>query len=148
MGIRALTLHRPWDRLILHNGKDVENRVWSTTYRGDLLVHAGLEYDGEGAWIASEILDDDGGTWTVDNGVTGLVGVVTLWATCAQSVQSDRLVCDCGSWAMPGHYHFRLRRPRPFAQAIPARGYQRLWIPSPDLVSAIASALNDAEAAE
>lgn len=145
MGIRALTLHRPWDRLVLFYGKDVENRVWPTTLRGEFLVHAGKTYDAAGSETAAKVLKDHG-PWAVDDGVTGIRGVVTLWAVCALSVHSlHELTCDCGPWAMPGQYHFRLRHPRPFVEPVPTGGLQRFWIPSTDLVGAIASALNDAE---
>lgn len=37
--MRALTVRQPWAWLIFH-GKDVENREWSTNYRGPLAIHA------------------------------------------------------------------------------------------------------------
>ncbi|MBL8866467.1 MAG: ASCH domain-containing protein, partial [Planctomycetia bacterium] len=36
----ALSIHQPWAHAILHFGKSVENRTWSTSYRGPLLIHA------------------------------------------------------------------------------------------------------------
>lgn len=36
----ALSIRQPWAWLILHAGKDIENRVWSTRLRGRILVHA------------------------------------------------------------------------------------------------------------
>lgn len=38
--MRALTIRQPWAWLIVHGHKDVENRSWSTRYRGPLLIHA------------------------------------------------------------------------------------------------------------
>jgi hypothetical protein len=38
--VKALSLWQPWAWLIIHGGKDVENRRWPTRYRGPLLVHA------------------------------------------------------------------------------------------------------------
>ena len=48
--MKALSVRQPWAWLIVHRYKDVENRVWYTTYRGPVLIHAskGLtrrEYD-------------------------------------------------------------------------------------------------------
>lgn len=37
----ALSIRQPWAWLILHNGKDIENREWPTKFRGRVLVHAG-----------------------------------------------------------------------------------------------------------
>lgn len=36
----ALSIRQPWAHLILHGGKDVENRMWPTRVRGRVLIHA------------------------------------------------------------------------------------------------------------
>jgi hypothetical protein len=36
----ALSIRQPWASLILKAGKDIENRSWSTTFRGRILIHA------------------------------------------------------------------------------------------------------------
>ncbi len=38
--MKALTIQQPWASLVAHGIKDVENRTWSTPYRGKLLIHA------------------------------------------------------------------------------------------------------------
>ena len=38
--MKALSLKRPWPWAVLYLGKDVENRVWCTRYRGPLLIQA------------------------------------------------------------------------------------------------------------
>lgn len=35
-----LTIRQPWAWLILHGGKNIENRVWQTPKRGPFLIHA------------------------------------------------------------------------------------------------------------
>lgn len=48
----ALSIQQPWAWAIIHAGKDVENRTWSTNVRGRFLVHAGRKFDWEGArWL-------------------------------------------------------------------------------------------------
>ena len=37
---RALSIRAPWWWFILYGGKDIENREWSTPYRGPILIHA------------------------------------------------------------------------------------------------------------
>jgi hypothetical protein len=37
---RILSVHPPWAWSILFAGKDIENRSWSTPYRGPILIHA------------------------------------------------------------------------------------------------------------
>ena len=39
--MRALSIRQPWAWLIVNGHKDIENRDWSTSYRGQFLVHAG-----------------------------------------------------------------------------------------------------------
>ena len=36
----ALSIRQPWAWLIIHGGKDIENRDWHTLYRGELAIHA------------------------------------------------------------------------------------------------------------
>lgn len=38
--MKALSIRQPWAWLIIHGGKDVENRTWHTKLRGRFLVHA------------------------------------------------------------------------------------------------------------
>lgn len=39
--MRALSIRQPWAWLIVNGHKDIENRDWSTSYRGQVLIHAG-----------------------------------------------------------------------------------------------------------
>ena len=45
--MRILTVRQPWAWVIIHGGKDVENRVRNIAgdYRGPVAIHAGLSYD-------------------------------------------------------------------------------------------------------
>ena len=45
--MKALTIKQPYAQLILEGRKKTEWRVWSTTYRGPLAIHAGLGVDRE-----------------------------------------------------------------------------------------------------
>jgi hypothetical protein len=47
--MKAISVQQPWAWAIF-NGKPVENRTWSTSYRGPLLIHAGKKFDGRGWW--------------------------------------------------------------------------------------------------
>ncbi|ADY51538.1 protein of unknown function DUF437 [Pseudopedobacter saltans DSM 12145] len=46
--MKTLTIKQPWASLIANGIKDVENRSWKTNYRGEILIHAGLDtvFDG------------------------------------------------------------------------------------------------------
>lgn len=45
--MKALSILQPWAWLITRGGKDIENRSWSTPYRGVFLVHAGKKWGPE-----------------------------------------------------------------------------------------------------
>ena len=38
--MKCLSIRQPWAYLIMHHGKDIENRTWATTTRGRILIHA------------------------------------------------------------------------------------------------------------
>uniref|UniRef100_A0AAU6W2C9 ASCH domain-containing protein n=1 Tax=Pseudomonas phage Touem01 TaxID=3138548 RepID=A0AAU6W2C9_9VIRU len=40
--MKALSIRQPWAWLIIHGGKDIENRSWHTKFRGRFLVHASM----------------------------------------------------------------------------------------------------------
>jgi hypothetical protein len=43
--VPCLSIKQPWTWLIIHGHKDIENRDWTTSYRGLLLIHAGKRVD-------------------------------------------------------------------------------------------------------
>lgn len=45
--MKALSIKQPWASLIVHGFKQVENRTWSTRFRGDIWIHAGKSIDRE-----------------------------------------------------------------------------------------------------
>lgn len=100
---RVLTLKQPWASAIF-DGKNVENRTWSTSYRGRLWIHAGLSID-EWAMHVPEGLPRG-----VILGHVQLVDVVR---------DSDSI------WAEPWCFHWLLENPTP-VDPIPYRGGQGL----------------------
>lgn len=105
--MRALTIRQPWAHAIMTLGKDVENRTWATPHRGLVVVHAG------------QVVDRHAGMKVPGDLARGaLLGVVEL-----VDVRRDAP----SPWACPGHYHWVLARPQPFAEPIPCRGRQLLW---------------------
>jgi len=52
----ALSIRQPWAWLIINAGKDIENRIWPTRFRGRVLIHASKgmtrqEYEEAMNWI-------------------------------------------------------------------------------------------------
>lgn len=103
--MKALSIRQPWAWLIIHGGKDIENRTWSTKYRGRILVHASQamsrpEYD------AAKIVADTNNAYLPDfenlkRG--GIIGSVEI-ADCVNSSDSP--------WFF-GPYGLLLRDPQP-----------------------------------
>jgi hypothetical protein len=132
--VRALSLWRPWPYLILHAGKDVENRTWGTGYRGLLVLHAGKVIarpalaeiqQGDGAPLAAVL-------------ACGFVGVAELVEVHAAVACYDRHGPElCSPWAAADGWHWRLSDPRPFPTAITGPGRQRLFIPPPAAVAEV-----------
>ena len=63
MNLPALSIRQPWAHLILHCGKDVENRTWATTFRGRVLIHASkgctqMEYESARMFVVTDIPQD------------------------------------------------------------------------------------------
>lgn len=46
----AISVRQPWAQLIVLGLKDIENRRWSTQYRGPLLIHASKKVDEAFPW--------------------------------------------------------------------------------------------------
>jgi ASCH domain len=109
--MRALSIRQPWAWLILHGGKDIENRDWPTKMRGRVLVHAakGMTRDEWGsAWEfakgsgANPKAHAAGLTFpTIERG--GIVGSVEI---------VDCVEASASRWFV-GRYGFVLRDPRP-----------------------------------
>ena len=124
--MKALSLWQPWAWLVIHGGKDVENRSWSTLYRGPLLIHAGkrklpldeLRYilDGlEDAGLADVATKLHGALTVSELPTGGIVGQVDVVACVKRSVSL---------WAADDQWNWKLANPRslPFMAMRGARG--------------------------
>jgi len=130
--VRCLSICQPWAWAIIHGPKRVENRTWSTTYRGPLLIHAGksrLNYDHQDPedwrnWYGLEMPAANRLTWGA------IIGQVELVA-CVQLADPE-LLPDQRAWleAHPfteGPRCWVLKRPQAFPAPIPYRGQQGLF---------------------
>lgn len=105
--MRTLSIRQPWAWLILNAGKDIENRDWSTPYRGRILIHAGKGMTRDEYESAVDT------TAHIDPAITlppfaalergGIVGEVEIYG-CVDN--------DHSPWFF-GAYGFLLRNPRP-----------------------------------
>lgn len=124
--MRALSIIQPWAWLIIHCGKDIENRSWSTPFRGRFLVHASkgmtrAQYDD-----ALDFAEDAAGITTAQvpgfgelerGGIVGAVDIVGVWEPTS----------NCPSrWHIPDQFGFQLRNPKPFP-FVPCSGALGFW---------------------
>ena len=115
-----ITVRQPWATAIFQLGKNVENRTWSTDYRGRLWIHSGLRADAEA----------DGDRRLLQLELEELpTGVVLGSVTLVDVVEGSR-----SRWAEPGRFHWLLTDPRPLASPRPRRGRAGMtWVSPPGL---------------
>ncbi|HXP66897.1 MAG TPA: hypothetical protein VN815_15585, partial [Steroidobacteraceae bacterium] len=75
--IKALSIKQPYPHHIFYDGKDVENRDWSTRGRGWIIIHAGIS--------TSEIDKDDSREAAMPRG--GVVGMARI-TDCVEQMDS------------------------------------------------------------
>ena len=57
--MKALSIRQPWAWAIVSGIKPVENRSWSTKFRGEFLIHAAQKFDYDGfEWIKENYFSD------------------------------------------------------------------------------------------
>lgn len=106
----ALTLREPWASAVVFAGKDVENRTWTTPYRGDFALHAGKSVDP---------LADDVGEALRERVTRGcVVALVSL---------HDVVRDSTSTWAREGHYHWLIGDVRPLVVPVPCIGRLSLF---------------------
>ena len=108
--MRALSINQPWAWAIVEAGKDIENRVWRTNYRGKFWIHAGKKFDVDGLhWICSRFPGIKlPTTWQMG----GVIGSDTL-VDCLQQHSSQ--------WFF-GPFGYTLKNAKP-CRFRPCRGY-------------------------
>src|SRR5262245_10433835 len=79
--LRCLSIRQPWAWQVCANLKRVENRTWSTDYRGTIAIHAGSSKQDLNAWLRN--VDDAAVTpalfpTSVIIGVADVVDIVDL----------------------------------------------------------------------
>ena len=135
--MKCLSIQQPWADLIALGHKDVENRTWSSRYRGPVLLHAGKRFDrGHGLSDSWAVTAD---RLLVVNRAETRLGVIVGIAEMVGCGGWGQ--CNCSPWFV-GPYGFVMRNPRWFKWPIPWRG-QLYFFDVPDDI--VADALDEAE---
>lgn len=110
----ALSIKQPWAHLIISGAKPVENRTWTTAYRGLLYIHAAKRWRGSDCDLVHKVHGV-----RVDFGALrfgGIIGMVELY---------DIVTHDASHWFY-GPYGWKLRNPQPLP-FLPLRGHQNIF---------------------
>src|SRR5689334_7632055 len=54
--MKVLTLYQPYATLVVIGAKRIETRSWPMSHRGDLLIHAALEYPDRGLRFEEQLM--------------------------------------------------------------------------------------------
>jgi hypothetical protein len=125
----ALSLREPWLWAILFAGKNVENRSWSTRYRGRIRLHAAQTWDPEGErWLrACGFAAPTESALRRAGRLGAYVGEVTV-VDClpyddGTDPEEEPNLWACGPWI------WCLKDPLAYPEPIPGRGYPGLYWP-------------------
>jgi hypothetical protein len=125
--LKCLSIQQPWAWLIANGFKNIENRDWTTRYRGPVLIHAGAKVDGN--WFhLGEFTDLPLSSLNIiryfdmpehlqDYPTGAIVGIVTL---------IDVVTHSSLPWFV-GKYGFVFADAKPFDQPIHYRGSLKLF---------------------
>jgi hypothetical protein len=134
----ALSLRQPWAWVVLHLGKNLENRDWNTSTRGDFLIHASKGMSKQEYYDCIEFCTSVLGPTVLSRfpvmdalprgGIVGaarLVDVIRPCKHCVYDGDHGVIVKSCGAnhgWHMPWKYAFKLENIRPAPKFVPCRG--------------------------
>lgn len=120
--IRCLTVRQPFATLIISGPKRVENRPRPVSYRGPLLIHAGLSMDREACAQHAALLPCPLAELPAGK-ILGCAQLVDCVPLADPRVQAD-------PWAS-GPWCWLLADPRPLPEPFACRGQLSLWTPPP-----------------
>ena len=128
--MRALSIRQPWAWLVVNGYKDIENRTWSTEFRGRVYVHAGQRMEPDDYPEQREHIGRAGIVVPARLARGAIVGEVTI--TDCLSVSNSPWFC--------GPYGFLLEDPVAYEQPVPYRGQLGFFAVDENLISQWASA--------
>lgn len=134
--IPALSVGRPWPTFIVDGHKPVENRTWTTGYRGPMWLHASNAWNGAALDFAWQ-LDVEAQSWDKADYPTGILALVDLVDVCNAHLRRPAEGCLCGLWAAMGQYHWRVENVRPLPGPVPCKGSLGLWYPNGDAANVL-----------
>jgi len=136
--MKAISLRQPWPWFILRGGKHLENRSWTSSYRGPVLIHSSK------GWDEDEMQDD----LRIATHIARSLGAIPAGGVPAlETLKAERgcivgvatiagSVIDSDSPWFFGPKAFVLEDPLPFVDMVPCRGDRGLFTVPEDVASA------------
>jgi hypothetical protein len=129
---KVLTIRQPWAGLIMLKLKNIENRTWSTRYRGKVIIHSSAQiHDTE--WMSARYMCRRLGVKFPDGetilGKTGeILGIATLSdilppPPVGAAFEQEKYL----PWQVEGNYGWALENPIQFPITISIKGKLGLW---------------------
>lgn len=115
--MKALSIRQPWAEMILHHGKDIENRDWNTKFRGRFLIHASKAWGRSEKETYNSLADDLG----LREGEIRAPEDLPLGCLIGSGELTDVVTSSFSQWFM-GDYGFVIRNPIVFKKPIPLKG--------------------------
>lgn len=138
--MKALTVQQPWAWAIVEHDK-VENRSWSTSYRGPFAIHAGKTEDPDGfhhpaieqAVNDASYFGDDPATYVARGAFVGVCDLVDVHPA---SAECERGRCAPFGWfdTEERNFHWVFARMRRLTEPVSCRGTQGLWVPPAEVL--------------
>jgi hypothetical protein len=130
--MKVLSVKNPWAFLIIRYGKDIENRMRKTNYRGRIAIHASLKSDEGGhqsyfinpamSKIFTTIREKRAEIEKLNGHIIGTVEIYNCTRPELTVVENP------SPWGeMDAAWHYWLKDPIALAEPIPARGMLGLW---------------------
>ncbi len=124
--MKVLSLRQPWAHMVVHQGKNIENRKWNTCFRGEFLIHAAkgmtlAEY-GDAVAFAANAVPSFVRRPIPELRRGGIIGAATL----VDVIPPCGAACTCGyRWHMPAQFGFVLANVRalPFEPSSGSLGF-------------------------
>lgn len=141
--MRVLSVRQPWAALIVLGIKNVENRTWTTSYRGRLLIHASKTLPtNQEMEEALRLCTDCGAAFPDDLWIGGVIGSVDLVGIICRDGDEIRTdMADVQIDDLHGYnrqaYGLVLQNPLEFDEMIPMRGSLGLTTPPSGILAKI-----------
>jgi hypothetical protein len=121
--MKALTLWQPWATIVVHCGKDIENRPWAPPYwiiNHRIAIHAGKVYD-EDVFVGLLSVFSDEKRHEIYQRSHKVRGAILGTAVVRGFVTESDSPWFCGPFG------WQLSDVLPLKEPIPCRGAQKLW---------------------